>query len=425
MEPFALDEYICIINEIPDVDFIYSNHDYISRRKNRRFCPVFKPSPASETLYRLNYVGDVWVVRREFISGLSISSVNCLSLEVSLHVCKMKGRSHCISRVLFHVSVEREDERAIEFSGGCDEVLTSYIKSGTDTGFSLQKQNPSGIYSVNYILKSTPLISIIIPNKDNSSVLKKCTDSILSKSTYRNFEIVIAENGSVTNQTFLLYDNLKKKENIKIITIPGKFNYSRVNNRAVAESSGDVLIFLNNDTEVITPQWMEKMLCHALKTGTAAVGAKLYYPDGTIQHGGLVLGFGGVAGDPFQGADGRSDGYLYALQAVRNVSAVTGACLMLRRELFDHIGGFDESLPLAYNDVDLCLRLNAAGFETIWSPESELRHYESVSRGYDITAGKKLRLKNESDIFTNKWKAVLQKGDPHFSSDLYFLYESF
>ncbi|QWR77636.1 glycosyltransferase family 2 protein [Candidatus Magnetomonas plexicatena] len=409
--PLALNAYIDAINETPDVDFIFSDNDYISREKNKRFCPVFKPSSLeSETLCSFNYVGDVWVIRREFLRSFTLSDAGCLSYAVSLYVCRMRGLSRRIPKMLYHVVVEKEDESAIRFSHDCTNILTSYIKNTTDMEFSVTEVNSHGMYSVNYVLKSTPLVSIIIPNKDSAVLLKKCIDSIYTKSTYRNYEIVIAENGSDGRETFSLYKKLKLNTNrLKVITIPGAFNYSAVNNRAVKECCGEVLVFLNNDTEVITPEWIEKLLCHAQKHDTGAVGAKLYYSDGTIQHAGVVLGFGGIAGDPYQGIDGKSDGYLYALRIVRNVSAVTGACLMVRRELFDQINGFDENLSIAYNDVDLCLRLNALGLNTVWTPECELYHYESKSRGYEITGEKRHRLKKESDIFRSRWESSLKK----------------
>ncbi|MBF0518503.1 MAG: glycosyltransferase family 2 protein [Nitrospirae bacterium] len=405
LAPSALNTYIAALNDTPDVDFIFSDHDYISHEKNKRFCPVFKPSSLEfETLCSFNYVGDVWVIRREFLRSFTLSDAACLTYAVSLYVCAMKGLTLHLPKVLYHVMVERDDESTIRFSSGCKDILSSHIKNTTDMDFTISEVNPHGMYRINYVLKSTPFVSIIIPNKDNSALLKKCIDSIYTKSTYCNYEILIAENGSVDNETFSLYEELKQKTNrLKVITIPGAFNYSAVNNRAVLESCGEFLIFLNNDTEVITPGWIEKLLCYAQKPGTGTIGTKLYYSDGTIQHAGVVLGFGGIAGDPYQGTDGKSDGYLYALRIVRNVSAVTGACLMVRRELFNRINGFDENLSIAYNDVDLCLRLNALGFKTVWTPECELYHYESKSRGYEITTEKKHRLKRESDIFNNKW----------------------
>ncbi|MCG6551097.1 MAG: glycosyltransferase family 2 protein, partial [Candidatus Magnetominusculus sp. LBB02] len=273
------------------------------------------------------------------------------------------------------------------------------------------------MFNIIYGINGSPRISIIIPNRDNAGLLTRCVKSITA-SSYDNYEIVIAENGSARDDTFALYDTLRQDERVKVVNWQGKFNYAMVNNYAARNSAGEVLLFLNNDTEAINADWLTNMLRHAVRKDVGAVGAKLYYPDGTIQHGGVVVGVGGIAVEYHKGFNGRSAGYFNRLLIVHNVAAVTGACLMLKRELFDKVNGFDGAYSLAYNDVDLCLRLMEMGYPAVWTPFSELIHYESRTRGYEVTQAQRQRLDEESAMFTNRWRHILEGGDPFYNPNL-------
>jgi len=266
-------------------------------------------------------------------------------------------------------------------------------------------------------LPGEPLISIIIPTCDQQPVLARCLQSI-SRSTYKNTEIILVENNSREAATFDYYHRLTVTPRVRLLNWDRPFNYSAVNNFAVSHAHGEVIVLLNNDIEVLTPDWLERMLEHAMRPEVGAVGAKLIFPDNTIQHGGVVLGIGGVAGHAHLNYPRHSPGYQSRLAAIQNVSAVTGACLMMRKRTYQEIGGLDEKFMIAFNDVDLCLRIRQTGRWIVWTPYAELYHYEQKTRGRDTTAPKKALLTREMHAFMSKWWEVLQEGDPFYSPNL-------
>ena len=273
------------------------------------------------------------------------------------------------------------------------------------------------IYRIKYELLAQPLLSLIIPNCDHKNDLEKCISSILEKSTYPHYEIIIVENGSTQADTFEYYKQLSAHPNIHIAEYTKPFNYSAVNNFGVSKAKGEYILLLNNDTEIITPQWMEELLMYAQRPDVGAVGAKLYYADDTIQHAGIVLGLGahGIAGHSHYNLPKSNLGYMGKLYYAQNVSAVTGACMMVRRTLFEEVGGLDESLRIAFNDVDLCLKLREKGYLIVFTPYAELYHYESKTRGLEDTEEKKARFNDECNRFRKKWKMLLAAGDPYYN----------
>ena len=278
------------------------------------------------------------------------------------------------------------------------------------------------IFKIRYEIIGDPMISIVIPNKDHAADLKRCITSILEKSTYENYEIVIVENGSETKEIFEYYTSLKEYDNIRVVTYEkpegqNGFNYSAVNNFGVKQTKGDYILLLNNDTEVITVNWMEELLMYAQREDVGAAGAKLYYGNKTIQHAGVVLQLGAhrTAGHSHYGQSRENLGYMGRLCYAQNVSAVTGACLLVKKSLFEEVGGLDESFAISLNDVDFCLKLREKGLLNVFTPFAELYHYESVSRGLDDSGEKAERYNRESAHFREKWKAVLEKGDPYYN----------
>ncbi len=241
------------------------------------------------------------------------------------------------------------------------------------------------IFKIRYQIIGSPKISIIIANKDHVGDLKRCITSVIEKSTYENYEIIVVENNSTESETFAYYEELKENERIKVVTFEGVFNYSAVNNLGAANASGEYLLLLNNDTQVITVNWIEEMLMYAQREDVGAVGAKLYYADKTIQHAGVVLALGAhrTAGHSHYGQHRDNLGYMGRLCYAQNVSAVTGACLLVKKSLFDIVGGLDESFAVSLNDVDFCLKLRQRGYLNVFTPFAELYHFESVSRGLD------------------------------------------
>ena len=239
----------------------------------------------------------------------------------------------------------------------------------------------------------------------------------MEKSTYLKYEIIVVENGSTKPETFEYYKQLSAHPNIHIAEYTKPFNYSAVNNFGVSKAKGEYILLLNNDTKIITPQWMEELLMYAQRPDVGAVGAKLYYADDTIQHAGIVLGLGahGIAGHSHYNLPKSNLGYMGKLYYAQNVSAVTGACMMVRRSLFDEVGGLDETFKIAFNDVDLCLKLREKGYLVVFTPYAELYHFESKTRGLEDTEEKKARFNDECSRFRKKWKAVLEAGDPYYN----------
>lgn len=273
-----------------------------------------------------------------------------------------------------------------------------------------------GMYHVKYATPGNPLISVIIANKDHTEDLDTCIKSLFEKSSYTNFEVIIVENNSEQAETFAYYERIKAEyEQVKVIVWEGGFNYSAINNYGVRYAKGEYLLFLNNDTELIAPESMEEMLGCCMREDVGAVGAKLLYGDDTVQHAGVVVGFGNYAGHVNTGI-GRDDyGYMVRARINCNYSAVTAACMMTRKSLFEKVGGFDEQFVVACNDVDYCLKLRELGKMIVFNAFSEWYHYESKSRGYEDTEEKLKRFEGEIDKFQVKWKKILEEGDPFYN----------
>ena len=274
------------------------------------------------------------------------------------------------------------------------------------------------IFEIKYEIAREDKISILIPNKDHIEDLRRCITSIQERSTYENYEIIVIENNSAEQAAFDYYKTLEGQEKITVVTYEGDFNYSRINNYGAGFATGEYLLLLNNDTQVITMNWLEAMLMYAQRPDVGAVGAKLYYGDRTIQHAGVVIGLGAhrTAGHTHYKINYDNLGYMGKLCYAQNVSAVTGACLMVKKSLYDALGGLDEQFRIALNDVDFCLRLRKQGYLNVFTPFAELYHFESASRGSDVEdAAKATRYEEECVLFRTRWKELLEKGDPYYN----------
>lgn len=278
--------------------------------------------------------------------------------------------------------------------------------------------NYRGFYRVKYKVTGEPLVSIIIPNKDEKETLERCLESIQKNSTYRNYEIIIVENNSTKEETFAYYRRIDGKDGIRVIYWKQEFNYSAINNFGARHAKGDYFILLNNDVTVITPDWMEELLGHCQRRKVGIVGARLYFPDDTIQHAGIVMGIGGCAGSMFVGMKRSMTGYMHRAVLQQNMSAVTAACLMVKREVFEQIQGLDEKLVVAFNDVDFCLRAGKAGWLVVYDPYVEMYHFESKTRGYEDTEEKKQRFEREKEFLCARWERMLKEGDPCYNPNL-------
>ena len=263
-----------------------------------------------------------------------------------------------------------------------------------------------------------PLISVVIPTKNRAKLIPRAIESVLSQD-YEDYEIIIVENNS-DKKTFAYYDTLKKYDNIKIVVYKPEngFNYSAINNYGVKFASGEHYILLNNDVEIITPEWIEEMLMYSQRDDIGAVGAMLYYPNDTIQHAGVTIGVLTLAGHNFKHSHRGDPGYFGRAGYQQNISAVTAACLMVSSEVYEKVNGLDESFAVAFNDIDFCMRIRKEGYLIVFTPFAELYHYESISRGDDETPEKRKRFVSEVERFQSRWKKELEAGDPYYNPNL-------
>jgi GT2 family glycosyltransferase len=291
----------------------------------------------------------------------------------------------------------------------------------------VERVNSLGFYRVRRDLSSRPLISIIVPFKDNSQLLKTCIESVLDKTSFQNYEIICINNDSIEQDTFDVINHLQDTDDrLRFIDYSIPFNFSKINNYGVSLANGEHVVLMNNDIEIISFDWIEALLEHSQREEVGAVGGKLYYPNETIQHAGVIVGIGGNAGHSHKHLKRKTKGYFHRPLCIQNISAVTGALLMVKRKLFERIGGLDEeTFSIAFNDIDFCLRLRANGFLNIFTPYCEAYHHESASRGYEDTPEKKSRFETEVGYFRARWKDILAKGDPYYNVNLTLEKEDF
>lgn len=423
LSPFALFEVAKLINEHPDADVMYSDEDKIRESDQHRFFPFFKPDFNLDTLNSLNYMAHLLVVRKSLgdsVGWLNSQYDGSQDYDLVLKLSEKTNRIYHIPKVLYHwKAVEGSTARSITNKSYAVEAgeraLEDHLLRCRQGAHAEPGSYP---YQVRYPIHGQPKVSMIIPNRDNSASLKRLLDSIFERSTYPEYEILIVENGSQAQETFAYYEMLQSNPRIRILEWKEPFNYSLINNFGEEHASGEIILLLNNDVEVITPNWIERMLEHALRAEIGAVGAKLYYPDGTIQHAGVIVGMFGLAGHAHKGYPHDSPGYYNRLISIQNYSAVTAACLMLRREVFREVHGLDPAFRLEFGDVDFCLRILERGYRNLWTPYAELYHYESLTRGGYDTHEKKALNAYEVSIFKSRWSEFLAKGDPSYNPNL-------
>lgn len=426
LHPCALYEYVKAINE-KQADYIYCDEaTFKNGNIDHMITMHFKPDYAIDNLRANNYICHFSVFSRALLEGTELfrtkfdgSQDHDMILRLTdrakrvVHVPKMLyyWRSHAGS-VAADINAK---PYAIEGARG---AVADHLKSHGFSHFSITSTRAfETIFKITYEIIGEPRISIVIANKDHLDDLKRCISSIREKSTWENYEIVIVENNSETREIFAYYEELQNDPRIKIVNYEGAFNYSAVNNLGVAAAEGDYILLLNNDTQVITVNWMEELLMYAQREDVGAVGGKLYYGDKTIQHAGVVIGLGAhrTAGHTHYKQKRENLGYMGRLCYAQDVTAVTGACLMVKKKLFEQVGGLDEAFAVSLNDVDFCLKLREAGYLNVFTPFAELYHYESVSRGLDDRGEKAKRYEAESAAFREKWKAQLEAGDPYYN----------
>jgi GT2 family glycosyltransferase len=419
LHPSALYEIVNVICA-ENSDFIYSDEAMFSSN-GKIILKHYKPDYAVDTLCSHNYISRFTVFSRTLIDRAGVfrrefdgSQDYDLILRYTHAAAKI---SHVSELLYFHRIRERSNiDKKINVISSAEKAITEHLKTRSLPAQAESKIGLPGYYRIFYELTEKPLVSIIIPNRDNAPLLRGCLSSIMEKSTYDNYEIIIVENNSTDNATINFYKELSRYDNIHILHWEGKeFNFSEICNSGYEHAKGEQLIFLNNDIEIITPNWIEEMLMYCQREDVGAVGSKLYFSNRSIQHAGVALGIEGTAGHILYGSLFGSAGYMGKLQIVQNMSAVTGACMMIRRKVFEDVGLFAPEFYNSYNDVDLCIRIRKAGYLVVWTPYAEAYHYESKSRGYNITDEKKRKLANEITLFKKKWKKELAAGDPYYN----------
>lgn len=428
LHPSALYEYVKVINE-KNADYIYCDETtFKSGDINKMLTMHFKPDYAIDNLRANNYICHFSVFARQLLDGTELFRTKFDGSQDHDMILRLTDRAKNVVHVpklLYywrsHPGSVASDINAKPYAiQSAKDAVADHLKRHGYEHFQITSTRAfETIFKIRYQIIGDPKISIVIANKDHLEDLKRCITSIREKSTYENYEIIVVENGSETKEIFDYYEKLKDDPQIKVVTYTekGSFNYSKVNNFGVKEASGDYILLLNNDTQVITVNWMEELLMYAQREDVGAVGAKLYYGNKTIQHAGVVLQLGAhrTAGHSHYGQHRDNLGYMGRLCYAQDVSAVTGACLLVKKKLFEEVGGLDESFAISLNDVDFCLKLRGKGLLNVFTPFAELYHFESVSRGLDDQGEKAARYNDESERFREKWKEVLEKGDPYYN----------
>lgn len=433
LAPDALYECVSRLNQDSSYDVLYSDEDKISMDGKKRFDPQFKPDFNLDLLRSMNYICHLFVVKRslaEKAGDLDAAYDGAQDYDFIFR-CIEKAEKIChIPRILYHwrchqdSTAVNQESKLYAFEAGRRAVQAHFERMGIRAKVSQGEH--LGLYRTVYPVEGQPLVSILIPNKDHAEDLKRCISSIREKSDYRNYEIIVIENNSVEARTFELYEELCREDaRIRLVTFPGSFNYSAINNLGVSHAKGDYLLFLNNDTELIDGNVISEMLGICQRQDVGAVGARLFFGDDTIQHAGVVLGMGGIAGHAFAGERRTASGYCRRIICTQDLSAVTAACMMVKKTDFLQIGGFCEELEVTFNDVDLCLRLGQIGKKVVYTPFAMLYHYESRSRGAEDTPEKIQRFHGEIRKFISRWENVLEQGDPFYNPNLTLLKQDF
>lgn len=426
LAPFALSRMVEEINIHEDAEFIYSDEDKINKFE-KRSKPFFKPDWSPDTLLSQNYICHFLVIKRELVNavgGFRVGYEGAQDHDLVLRCTEKTDAIYHVPEILYHWRMIKSSTagnpkaKTYAFEAGKKAIESALARRNIKASVSVGKL--LGTYRVKYEIQGNPKVSILIPTKDHARDLKICLESILNKTNYNNYEIIIIDNGSKEKETFALFEKYKSllEDRFIVLDLDVPFNYSYLNNEGVKKSTGDYVLLLNNDIQILTDHWLERMLGFAQQKHIGAVGAKLYYKDGSVQHAGVVIGLGGVAGHSHKYYSGKSTGYFNRLTIDSNYAGVTGACLMVEKNKFLAMNGLDaENLSVAFNDVDFCLKLISSGYHNICLAQVECIHYESKSRGKEDTKEKQARFEKEIVFMKDKWgKYIIE--DPYYNKNL-------
>ncbi len=428
LTPHALYQCVKAVNENREIRLLYSDEDKMSMDGHKFFQPHFKPDYNPDLLCTVNYICHLFVVRRDVVDQVGLfrpefdgaqdydfifRCVEAVKPEEIYHITKILYHWRCHE----DSTAENPESKTYAFEAGKRAIEAHYKRTGIHA--EVFQGEFLGLYRTKFIRDHDPLISIIIPNKDHTDDLKRCMDSIDSKSTYQNYEYIIVENNSTEEKTFRFYKDLEENHpKARVVYWDREFNYSAINNYGASFAKGEYLLLLNNDTEIINDDCLEELLGYCMRGDVGAVGARMYYEDDTIQHAGVVIGFGGIAGHCFVLQPRGTTGYCHRIICAQDYSAVTAACMMVKKSAFDQVGGLTEELAVAFNDIDFCMKLRAVGYLIVYNPYAELYHYESKSRGLEDTPEKVARFNKEIATFEKRWPDIMRDGDPYYNPNL-------
>jgi GT2 family glycosyltransferase len=425
LSPDALFEMALAINRFPDVDMLYSDEDKID--ETGVYCdPHFKPDWSPDSFLSRMYTCHFSVYRRslvEELGGLRAEFSGSQDYDLVLRLTERTGKIHHIPRVLYHWRKHSGSasgvSRAKPYSSrAAERAIAEALERRDEPGTVSERADTPGVYIVRYAIREPKRVSVIVPTRDHGEDVDRCLSSLFAKAGYDDLEVILLDNGSTEKSSLATFARWAKKEpRVNVVRYDVPFNFSRINNYAVTQSTGHYLLFLNNDTEAKSEGWIAAMVEQAQRPSIGAVGALLLYPDNTVQHAGVVIGLGGVAGHSHKHFSATSNGHANMLKAVNNYSAVTGACLMTRREVFERVGGLDEELTVAFNDIDLCLKIVEAGYRIVNLPHVQLYHFESKSRGHDVGTFKIARSLSEQAKMRERWGRIIAH-DPSYSPHL-------
>lgn len=426
LEPNCLYEYAKAINEYPETDLLYCDEDKLMPN-GVLAQPFFKPDFNIDLLRNNNYICHMLTIRRTLLDAIEPNTKEFDGAQdhnITLRAIEKTRRVTHVPRVLYHWRISETstaanaDSKPYATIAGIKAVQDHINRMGLNA--TVRQSRRPFTYDVQYAVpEDEPLVSVIIPTKDHIDILDTCIRSIIERTTYTNYEIVVIENNSTEQKTFDYYENDLKKYNasIRIETWQHEFNFSKLMNFGATKAQGDYLLLLNNDTEIITPNWMETMLGQCARADVGIVGCRLFYKDDTIQHAGVCV-TGGVAGHLGKNLPKGNWGYFALADATQDLSAVTAACMMTKRSVFEAVSGFTEELSVAFNDIDYCLKVREQGYLVVYTPEVNLYHYESISRGAEDNDDKKIRFHKEYSYMNYRWAAYYVKGDPYMSPNV-------
>lgn len=425
LAPNALYEVVRALEADRELDAVYTDEDKVTTELDEHFQPHLKPDFNLDLLRSNNYICHFFVVRRSVVKkagGFRQEFDGAQDHDFIFRCVEIARKVGHIPEILYHwrthkaSTADNPASKMYAFDAGKRAIEAHLERTGTE---GVVTHTPDlGFFRVKYPVQGNPLVSIIIPNKDEKETLKDCIESIRKKTEYENYEIIIVENNSTTEEIFQYYKELSQDSRIRLLRWKKEFNYSAINNYGVSHARGEYLLFLNNDVKIITPGWIKEMLGVCQRPEVGAVGVKLIYPDNTIQHAGCVIGIGGIAGHMFVDMPANRTGYLHKASILQDMSAVTAACMMMKRTAFEEAGGFTEKLSVAFNDVDLCLKVRKNKKLIVYDPYVELYHMESKTRGAEDSTEKVRRFQEEIEYMRCQWIDILKNGDPYYNKNL-------